>query len=422
MQAKTLSIGVLPAGAVTATTNPVTGRVRKFAGSLQVNEVVPVSRRIILIGDSFVAFGGGNSIASPIQALGANLDSKGVFNLLNVMLNQYFVSLGNAGIGGQKSRQIADRYDSDVAAYDSDWVWIWAGRNDTSADTETKTNLQEMYDKALRDGRRVIALTIPPNSDGAVTDATRKWHMSVNAWIKSYAATKPWMYVIDAAAAWVDPAGGVFRPLSGMTTDGTHPSATGAVPIALAGYAVLSPVVSMPAGLPQVYPGDDANLLSNPLLTGTGTTAPTGWSALGSPAMSYVARTDGVAGSWFQMVAANGANAGATTNVNIGTSLAVGDTVTAEIEFQCSNLDSAAAANTQGVFLKLQCWNGSSFFASSVDLYWDAGYANQRYPTGNGVMLIPRFTIPVGTTILQMHVQFNGGGTYKIHRAATRKI
>ena len=32
MQAKTLSIGVLPAGAVTATTNPVTGRVRNSAG------------------------------------------------------------------------------------------------------------------------------------------------------------------------------------------------------------------------------------------------------------------------------------------------------------------------------------------------------------------------------------------------------
>jgi len=376
-------------------------------------------RTIVLTGDSITAAHGGLSIATPAQSISGNYDSKGFFNWANVMLGHAFTVLGNSGIGSNTSRQIADRFTTDVVAYSPAWVQILAGTNDTSAADNTTANLQEMYEAAEANGIRVLALTIPPTQ--STTAEKRQWHMTVNDWIVKYAADHPNIIVANLGQAWHDPAT-VWQPVSGYLPDGTHPGATAAVAGGRVIYEALKNIITGQGALGGRASTGSLNLLSNQLITGSGTSAPSGWSAIGSPAISYVDRTDGLPYKWCQLIVGSGVSSGMTSNVSIGASLAIGDTVEASIEFECEGLDAAAAANSQAVSLKLQCYNGSSFFSSNSDCYWDTGYSNVKYPVTKGAFRTRPHVIPATTTLIQMYLILRGSGTYRVGRAAIQKV
>lgn len=380
---------------------------------------IPGLQTIQLTGDSKTAANGGVSVATPVQALGASYDSKGAFNQANFRLGHIFDQVGNAGIGGQRSVQIADRFGSDILSRAAAWVCIMAGTNDQTAADNTVANILGMWDKAIAAGRKVVALTIPPQT--SATDAVNQYHMSVNWALKIQAATRANVVLVEHDQATQD-INTVFKAIAGTLTDGTHESAYGAQ---LEGAYIAERVAPYTkSGNPLLATGnsDPTNLVSNGMLNGTGATLPTGWAKVGTAGViSYVPRPGKT--PWCQIAVPNGAvgGQGLTSNVSIGAGVAVGDTVVAVIEFESDALDPAAAANTQGVCFKVQCYNGSSFFSSVADLYWDTTYANYQI-AASGVFQTPRFVIPATTTVVQIYLSINGGGNYRVSRAALRNL
>ena len=376
---------------------------------------------LAIIGDSFAVYNGGISIASPPQAIANVFDSKGFVNWGNVGLRHAFRVIGNAGIGGQTSAQIAARFASDVLIYKPAFVNILAGTNDDDATFLTTQNLQSMYQQALLNGIKVIACTIPPNNN--FSTAKNQYHQSVNLWIKNYARNNPGIVVADIAMAVYDTATS-FGFLSSLTFDGTHPNSAGAAAMGFrwakdvaAGFGVATSNDLLTAGI------DPTNLLSNPWMTGTGSTAPTNWNGLGTQTISYVSRTDGIAGKWVQLALTGNNTGGLTTNVTVdGSALSVGDRVYAEIEFDLDSLGTSVAANTQRMLLTLQAYNGSTFFAATQDLYWDASYVNVACPFPNGILQTPIFQVPVATTLMQLYINVGGAGNFRVARAALRKV
>lgn len=149
----------------------------------------------------------------------------------------------NRGVNGERSDQIAARFDRDVLGARPAAVVIVAGVNDIyqgrSADEVTR-HLREMYEAAARAGIRVVAGTILPYN--TATDAQNARMRAVNAWIRAAADA-------DANIAFADTRGAVAAP--GMpdtlvsSPDALHPSPEGyrlmAAAIAPAIRAALQP-------------------------------------------------------------------------------------------------------------------------------------------------------------------------------------
>lgn len=369
---------------------------------------------VIYAGDSKTAFGGGTSVATPVQPLAGSYDSKGFWNHANFLLGHPLRVLGNAGIGGQKSGELRARFVTDVIAYAPDWVWGLIGTNDTSdSDTGnssgTAENIIAMWDAATAAGIKVAWLTIPPIGSGNSGYAAKNLHhMAVNWQLKVAAATRPNVLLIPFEQATLDPAT-TFLPLPGMLSDNVHETPAGA---AREGALIASYLRGKFGGenpyLAQSN-GETTNLLASGMLPGSGSAG----------VISYVARSGRPA--WCQMAIPNGTTAaqGLTANASVGANMAIGDKVFGVIEFECDSLDAAAAPNTQGASLKVQCYNGSSFFAAVADLYWDTTYANFQIGQ-SGVLQTQDLVIPATTTIVQLFIAFYGGGNYRVSRAALR--
>lgn len=131
----------------------------------------------------------------------------------------------NAGVNGDRTDQIAARFDRDVLTRQPRVVVIIAGVNDIyqnlPADRVT-TQLAAMYDRARAAGLAVIAGTIVPYNT-ATADQNARMHV-VNDWITSQAVHRPRFWVADTRAAAADPADP--DRLSG-SPDGLHPDIDG---------------------------------------------------------------------------------------------------------------------------------------------------------------------------------------------------
>jgi len=145
----------------------------------------------------------------------------------------------NRGISGQTTPQMLVRFRQDVIALQPKVVVILAGINDIAGNTgpmtleETEDNLASMAELAAAHKIRVVMCSVLPAFDFP-------WHpglapapkvLTLNAWIKAYAAEHGHVYV-DYHTAMKDSREGLPASLSG---DGVHP-----LP---AGYAVMKPLV-----------------------------------------------------------------------------------------------------------------------------------------------------------------------------------
>jgi len=144
----------------------------------------------------------------------------------------------NRGISGQTSPQMLVRFRQDVIELQPKVVVILAGTNDVAGNTgpmtleQTEDNLASMSDLATANHIRVVLCSVLPAYDFP-------WHpglepapkiLALNAWIKSYAAEKGYIYV-DYHSALKDQRDGLPPTLS---KDGVHP-----LP---AGYAIMAPL------------------------------------------------------------------------------------------------------------------------------------------------------------------------------------
>jgi lysophospholipase L1-like esterase len=145
----------------------------------------------------------------------------------------------NRGISGQTTPQMVLRFRQDVIALQPKVVVILAGTNDLAGNTgpmtleQTEDNLASMADLATANHIRVVLCSVTPAFDfpwrPGLTPAPKV--LALNAWIKSYAAEKGYVYV-DYHSAMKDERNGLPPTLS---KDGVHP-----LP---AGYAVMAPLV-----------------------------------------------------------------------------------------------------------------------------------------------------------------------------------
>jgi lysophospholipase L1-like esterase len=143
------------------------------------------------------------------------------------------------GIGGQTTQQMLIRFRPDVIQLKPKVVVILAGTNDLAGNTgpatpeEIQGNLMSMAELARVYNIRVVLASIPP----AIDFPWRAEHpnpaqriLSMNAWIKDYAARNGFVY-LDYHSALTDDRHGLKKEYA---TDAVHPNR--------AGYLVMGPL------------------------------------------------------------------------------------------------------------------------------------------------------------------------------------
>ena len=176
------------------------------------------SMTIIALGDSTTA--GTPGFFSPREVLPEGQGNPESQYAYWVMKRHPEWTLLNRGVRGQRTDQIARRFDYDVLQVKPDGMILLAGINDLyqGASIETiQNNLKAMYERAAEAGIRVMACTILP-FDRAMPEVRQRLS-AVNAWIREYAGTHGVGFA-DTYEAVNDS----FRPgfLIG-TPDGLHP-------------------------------------------------------------------------------------------------------------------------------------------------------------------------------------------------------
>lgn len=403
------------------------------------NEAPAVS--FIPIGDSLTAYSGGTSIATPVQAMSPQIyDGKGIHAWLRVYMAGDMRMIGNAGIGGQTSAQIAARFDTDVLAYKPDIAAILAGTNDLPDGTNgasTIANLQGMYEKAAKAGILVLATTIPPATAAQAGQETLR--LRVNQWMRGYARSHRGVILADIAAAWQDPTLTGFKVVAAYVHDGVHPSMLGAAVAARVMADALRPFVpkNRKNAAPAVAP---FNLLTNPHFIGSvGTTDANTKNVGGSWMINNIsqgvtvttaARTDGLRGNYVEIVVPTGKSFTMTTNVTVdGTKLAVGDEIAFNVTVQVAGIETGAVMRSLGA--TVQQYNGSSFGDRAHDIYSDGSLtpaspgwygAGAAHPDGVYGFTVPSVAVGAGRTLVQVAIGAQGGGTYRFYGAQMENL
>lgn len=179
---------------------------------------------IVCLGDSTTA--GTPLFQSPLEAPpdGAG-DERSQFSYwLRQAHPEWIVT--NCGVNGERSDEIAQRFDRDVRVPLPRVVVIIAGVNDVYQGrpaAHVTRQLQEMYARAGACGIAVVAGSIVPYNT-ATADQNARMH-AINDWIRRYAADNPGsVWFADTRLAAADP-GNIDR-LSGSPDD-LHPDIDG---------------------------------------------------------------------------------------------------------------------------------------------------------------------------------------------------
>lgn len=135
---------------------------------------------------------------------------------------------GIAATPGYTSQQIMDTHLPSALASNWDYVLIGEMSNDYGngvAVTDTKNRVISMVAQIKAAGKTPILTTLPPDSTESTDAALYTWMTKYNAWLKNFANAQRLPYV-DYATVMSNPADGT--PVAGYTSDGKHPTNTGA--------------------------------------------------------------------------------------------------------------------------------------------------------------------------------------------------
>jgi lysophospholipase L1-like esterase len=178
---------------------------------------------IVALGDSTTA--GTPAFRSPIEAPPNGAGDEHSQYAYWLMQRHPDWQVLNRGVNGERTDQIADRFDRDVIAAHPRVVIILAGVNDVyqglRADVVTR-HLRAMYDRAEGARIPVIALSIVPYNS-ATPKQNAEMH-EINDWIAAQAKSDPRITFVDTRAA-VAAAGNTNRLVS--SPDGLHPDVEG---------------------------------------------------------------------------------------------------------------------------------------------------------------------------------------------------
>lgn len=191
----------------------------------------------------------------------------------------------NQGVAGETTAQVRARF-LDALAMSPDAVLITAGGNSVSAEVAAATiaaDLQWMCDQALAAGAKVILANIRPRDASQWPDGSNKMtiFLALNDLIDDIAENTPGVQLWDVFSVYSDGASPP-RPLADYTSDGTHPSRTGAK---AAGDALVPILKRLFKPIYEIKPAG-TNLVTNGTMSGTGGTLGTGVSGTGPTSWS----------------------------------------------------------------------------------------------------------------------------------------
>jgi lysophospholipase L1-like esterase len=153
----------------------------------------------------------------------------------------------NRGVNGERTDEIAARFDRDVLERRPHGVVIIAGVNDVYQGKSVEhvtAELRKLYDRSADAGIVVVAGSILPYDDA--TKAQNETMARINAWIKAEAAKDPNVSFVDTRKAVASKSD---RDKLASTADGHHPDVEGYRRMA----AVIEPVLA------RVVDGVDAD-------------------------------------------------------------------------------------------------------------------------------------------------------------------
>ena len=184
---------------------------------------MPPTTTIVALGDSTTA--GTPAFKSPIEAPpNGSGDEHSQFAYWLMQTRADWTVL-NRGVNGERTDQIAARFDRDVLAHHPAVVIILAGVNDVYQGRTVEfaeAQLRAMYDRALAAKIPVVACSIIP-FNSATPEQNAKMH-AINDWIRAQAAKDARMRFVDTRAAAAKT--GDLDQLSG-SPDGLHPDVNG---------------------------------------------------------------------------------------------------------------------------------------------------------------------------------------------------
>lgn len=315
----------------------------------------------------------------------------------------------NGGISGNTTADVLARCAAMLARRPS-VVLVSVGTNDVGASVAASTamaNLQAICGYFTARGVKVILSNIRPRGSSSIPDGDARLTIlsDLNALISAYAAATPNVTLWDAYAAYDDGAG---RPVSGLLSDGIHPSRRGAQ---IAGRSLATVIASVMADQAIAQIPTPGALMSNDIMAGTGGTASTGSS--GSMATGYTF-----------------------TRVGGGTSTAVlskngSDFQQAVISPQAAGIadeawligrQSGGAPVSEGMWIrtyarvKLSAWDGWRFIGHqgtrSVGLATVDAAAVMDMPEEDTFDIIgPPYLVPTGVTSISMVLRIDVDGT-----------
>jgi hypothetical protein len=245
---------------------------------------------------------------------------------------------------------------------------------------------------------------------------------AVNEWLRKQVGVRRGFYLVDHQAVFVDPATG--NPIAANASGGLHPDGIGPRVLADQLVKVLDPLIPKQDRL--IASNDDkTNLIANGMMVG-GTTYATTWGQNGTASQgvaSKVARTDGFPGEWQQVAVTGGTDYSLRYRIAAGVadSWVVGDVVYAECECEFET-DAAGWAATE-FNLNLVLFNvpvGTVIRAADM-LHVNGAPASSSRPA-SGIFRTPPLTIVAGNTHLELNVALKGSETYRIARAAIKRV
>ncbi|QRI45084.1 esterase [Microbacterium phage Shocker] len=352
--------------------------------------------RFIALGDSLTSLAGGGA---PYM---------GWATQLGILSDGQLQVLRNAGVPGDNAADIRARLQADVLAYAPTLVSLWVGTNDITQGRTLaayKADVQAIVAALKEAGASVALLTIPPRADASKAATISAW----NAWLKTFARAES-IHLVDAHAALSDPATSTYK--SGYDSgDGVHISQSGHNAVANLFATEILPRLSASRALTPLSNTDPQNLLSNGLLLTNvdGTpTVPDSFFYIGGEAavnVSVVDDADFRGGKAWQYAAVNPTSFQEFLQ-NAAAAWSPGDQLL--FTFKLKVVSSSGVSGASG--LNVNCnFFGSTGINPAAQFISLAGLKGRVSSV---------FTVPSGTTTVQLDLVFNLGAsasaTYRV--------
>jgi len=359
---------------------------------------------------------------APVGETAVYTFDRGIVAWANTILRKRLVFLKNGGVGGDTVAQMLARTDA-LLALNPGWLVGFGHVNSVSAGAtvaQITTDLTAIFNKVDAAGVRLVWGT--DWSDTAATTAQRAVTYGVNDWLRRQTQVRRNFILVDYQAVFVDPTTG--NPVAGYTADGLHQEGLGALPLGQQLANAISPFVERSDRL--IASNDDpTNIITNGMMVGnSGPGTASGWGSEGATLVgtrTKVARTDGFPGEW-QQVAVTGASGWYffRWQVNIGATVAVGDTVYAECEFE-TDADGWAPSRFLMQIKMIGSFAGGTV-TQSADMLHASGSPAMPGRIAAGIFRTPPIVVPVGTTSIKVGVDIEEGpGTFRIAKVRLAK-